>query len=117
MKLIKIYSLSDPRTGLPFYVGATSKNLEHRLYAHCFCFAKTDKPGMISRRKIFVKDMIKSGYKPTITLLQEVKKAEVDKLERYYYNLFTEDGYILLQSSVAFCYRQSQKTRNQFAVR
>lgn len=87
-KQVYIYCLINPLDNNVFYVGATSKELKDRLYAHYY---ETS-----NNRKKFILDEIKMNNKSAeILLLETVKFNEVTFNENFYINLFRSYGFTL----------------------
>lgn len=101
----KIYSITDPRTGKVFYVGATSRSINCRLKSHIGLKPKNRKNNsIINRRTEYINEIIKSGYYPVVNLLEECSFDMVDQRESYFYNKFKGEGCELLQNSSRFNY-------------
>lgn len=103
--MINIYCLIDPRTNLPFYVGATKSCLKKRLYNHLSIIHIPGKYGVMAARRDLIKNIVAEELKPEIKLLKQVLPHEVDFYENYFYSYYTDRGIELLQSKWLFNYQ------------
>jgi hypothetical protein len=99
--MIKVYCLINPLTGNPFYVGATKGRLSTRLSQHIgeAMGVNTYYIRSISDDK---KDLIRIAMyyqeRPTAKLLYSSDSLfDAGYYEEFFYNLFTLQGYTLLQ--------------------
>ena len=93
--MVKIYSLSDPITKLPRYVGKTINSLEYRFNQHkreCNSNKNTHKLNWI--RLLLKKDLF-----PTIELIDEVEDNEWKFWEQFYIQLYKTWGFSLTNST------------------
>lgn len=93
-----IYCLVDPRNGWVFYVGATACKLKTRL-SHHMSFRSFRKGKIMSAREFLIQQIVESGKKPLILLLEEVGIKDRFYVERAYFNAFRSLGTVLIQSS------------------
>ncbi len=87
-KLVKIYELIDPRSGLPFYIGKTSRTLEIRLKEHLI-----DK--YHCKRVAWIKYLLKNNVNIEIGLIDEVPEQDWQFWERHYISLYRSFGFDL----------------------
>lgn len=118
MALIKIYALINPISRKPFYVGATVHNLNKRLSGHLSEVKnkkltldyKLPKQVMIGNirfhRQSTILYILSKGRSVGIRLLREVPLKDAGFFERYYYQLFTDQGIIIFQSPGHTTYTQ-----------
>lgn len=122
MALVKIYALINPINRKPFYVGATIHNLKTRLSGHISEVKnktlsldyKLPKKIMIGNirfhRQSTILSIIAKGKSVKIKLLREVPLKDAGFFERYYYQLFTDQGIIIFQSPRHTNYTQKMLT-------
>lgn len=101
-----IYALYDPRTNSPFYVGATQATLESRLSNHLSFYPNSKGDTISKKRRRLIDEILLAGMRPIIKLLKKVPFTKTSKSEEDYYNLFTEQGFILLQHKSFFKYKE-----------
>lgn len=95
MKKVNIYCLIDPRTGSPFYVGATRKKISIRLSEHKTAYASGK--GVLAKKYNFIRAMIKEGFTPEVKLLRIVEHEKSDHYEYFYIRKFLRKGFDLIQ--------------------
>jgi len=96
-KKMFIYTLEDPITKEIRYVGKTN-NLEDRYKRHlqkCY-LEKYDKNTHKSR---WIKNLLKSGNKPIMEILEECNESDVNQLEKYWISQFRVWGFKLTNIS------------------
>ncbi len=102
--MIRIYCLIDPRTTLPFYVGATKTRITSRLSGH-LNEIKAYPSKYWNDKHRFINEIKETGYKVQVRLLQECSLHDADYYERFFYDLFISYGYTLLQSPPSHNYK------------
>lgn len=85
--MVKIYTLTDPRTREIRYIGKTSGTLKNRWYAHCSNY-KLQKNK--SKKNSWIISLKANGYKPIITLLDLVPDSEWEFWEAYWIEQFIQ---------------------------
>lgn len=86
-----IYLLTDPRTGIPRYVGKTT-NLQKRLESHLRTIVtKTNYP-----KSWWLMELIRLGLQPDITILDIVPYTEWREKEQEWIAYFRDAGWPLL---------------------
>jgi len=113
--MVKIYCLIDPRTDLPFYVGATKSNLRVRLNSH-IAEATIWQPnftGVLASKKAFINDILSDGLRPIIKYLILVNTEKAANFELLFYNYFTSIGLQLFQDKSRFIYNSINATSFQ----
>lgn len=111
--MIKIYILIDPENSYPFYVGATTVDLKERLSGHLTSYNYIGvKNSYVKDRSDLIFELKKACLKPDILLIKEVAIQDVDYYEKYYYNLFSSNGFKLIQDSSKFTYGKSRIKNN-----
>ena len=91
VKSVFIYSLNDPLTGEPKYIGKTVNNLEYRLqihFANCNLKSRTPK---IS----WLKSLKQRQLKPIVELLDVVTEKDWEFWEQHYISLYLSWGFKL----------------------
>lgn len=82
----KVYSLSDPSTGIVRYIGLTGRSLDERLCEHLSLGSKFHKGAWIT-------SLTRRGLLPIITLLEDnLTKEEVITKEQQYILIFMSIG-------------------------
>jgi len=115
--MITIYCLVNPITDIPFYVGATSRPIHIRLREHLISYPNSDFP-----RYQLITCLINGGYPPRlITLIKTDCEAAAIFYERFFYRLFINYGYRMLQSSEMLTYskkrdKKKNKHPNKFGI-
>ena len=99
-----IYALIDPRTNLPFYVGATKQPLSSRLNNHVSDSRCMGGGKVYMSRSNFITEILASKSSPQIKLLRETTSEFADHYECFYYRKFIKKGLTLLQSGDKFNY-------------
>lgn len=83
MDVIYIYTITDPRNNLVFYVGRT-KDPRQRFYAHLNTHqAKVSVP---------IKEIIEDGKKPLFNLIEECNNRNMDERELFWMQKYHSDG-------------------------
>ena len=85
--LVRVYKLIDD-AGKPFYVGRTSRKLHERLNDHISASKKSKCP-----RAIRIKELIDSGFRPSIELLDEkicYTRDDAEKLEQKWIDIISD---------------------------
>lgn len=103
--MINIYCLIHPITRHPFYVGATKLPINIRLSGH-ICEYNTYRPDSHSVKMKYIGNLLQQGIKPKVRLLYVATLHSVDHYERFFYDLFKQQGYNLLQKDTAFSYKK-----------
>lgn len=95
--MLSVYTLEDPGTGDPFYVGSTKKPLPLRLADHLkdAFYAK----GANGKQKR-IREMLEDGVTPTIRLLEQ---TDDPSREQWHIDHLTGEGAVLLNR---YCERQ-----------
>lgn len=112
--MITIYCLLDPRTNSLFYVGATVCALSTRLSGHIVTARqyiknppfRTDTISGDKHRLII--ELVSNGLKPDIMELARVIDEMADHCEKLFYEVFTQQGYRMLQLPSAFQYYEKR---------
>ena len=90
-RIHKIYSITDPRDAIVFYIGCTIRPIHLRMYEHLMslhCF------NYVGKTKRF-RELIESGRYPIIDVLYEVKdKTSARIAEKYITNYMNNYGHI-----------------------
>ena len=79
MYMIKIYSLIDPDTDKVKYVGQTTQCLNHRLIDH---ISKAKRNKDETPKSIWIRRVLASGKRPTISLLETVDDKDKKRTEQ-----------------------------------
>lgn len=110
--MIAIYCLVNPITDIPFYVGATSRPVHVRLKEHSISYPNSDFP-----RYQLITCLINGGHPPRLVVLIEIdSEAGAIFYERFFYALFINYGYRMLQSAEMLTYSKKRtKKRNNSA--
>lgn len=90
-----IYTLTDPRDGKVFYVGATKMRLTQRLRAHIDQRDKEELP-----KYLRVRDIVNSGYRPIIEPLEESFGDDWVLMEQYWISQFRAWGFDLTNKAI-----------------
>jgi hypothetical protein len=106
--MVHIYCLIDPRTNKPFYVGATSGKLNIRLSSHLSDCRLTPVDRHNNKMKL-IRNILDSGKRPKIRLLQSVTLHEADHYEKFFFTLLRQQGFELLQQDYAFSYKSKRQ--------
>lgn len=93
MMPVKIYTLNDPQTDKPRYVGKTSKPLKERLSSH-LCGAR-NRGEKHSHKLHWIRSLLHNGRKPEIKLLALHEIQDWEFWEQHYILLFRRLGYSL----------------------
>jgi GIY-YIG catalytic domain len=114
--MITIYCLFDPRTGVPFYVGAT-KNVKLRLTQHIAYTKKNRakaekwaKGGMAIikyfphiRKTLTILSILDAGHKPGISILHVgLTQKNAAYYEKFYFTALTSQGFDIQQEDNRF---------------
>lgn len=103
-----IYSLNDPITLDPFYIGATNRPLDKRLKSHISAAMRVgNSESYHAGRKEKVRSIIRGGTSPLICKIDEVAMPLACGKEKEFYMKFIKAGYILLQSPHRFTYTKN----------
>lgn len=92
---IQIYALYNPENRQVFYVGATRKDLNKRLYEHT-AHAKGERRLTKNKKSLLLLDLDDRGIKPEIILLDTIPYLEADFWEGFYMGYFKSLGFTLL---------------------
>lgn len=92
MQTIKIYTLTNPLTGLVFYVGATSKSFKSRLAGHFW--------------RAEVQSIRRMGQEPLIEEVEECSLSETPERETYWIAQFRAWGFVLENKNTQSGYSQ-----------
>lgn len=92
-RIVKIYTLSHPRTKEIKYIGKTIKSLNNRLGGHKR-YALSKLAGS-DYKSDWVKSLLKQGLEPEIEILDEVLESEWQFWERHYISLYRSWGFKL----------------------
>lgn len=98
--MIHIYCLIDPRNKTPFYVGATKASIYVRLSNH-INECKTYLPHYWSKKQQRINDILLSGNRPKTKLLHKCSIHETEHYELFFYEMFIQQGFELLQNKPA----------------
>lgn len=101
--MVSIYILQDPRTGKPFYVGATEGKLLYRLRQHCsdlYISGRAEK--LTTMRKNLIRDMIAEGFEPVLIELFQTTAENARRDELSVHSLFVNKHYTMLQNPSKF---------------
>jgi hypothetical protein len=113
MTKVKIYSLIDPRTGKPFYVGATQSELKARL-SHHVAHAKGDLcTKKLKRRMELIRSILAEGMRPKICLLEVVALSAAGECERKHFMRLKKAGFDMIQGDGNFGYNKFIDTREK----
>lgn len=91
-----VYTLSDPRTDEPRYVGQTAEPLAVRLKKHCW--PSTIKNEVCHRTK-WINKLLKAGVQPKIEVLETVSPESVNEAEIFWIEQFRALGFRLVNES------------------
>lgn len=91
-RIIHIYILSDPRTGIARYVGKTV-NPKARLKSHI-------REPRRSHKNYWVKSLLRAGFEPVMEIIEEVTEAQWEEAERFYCAFFRSVGGALLNQDI-----------------
>jgi hypothetical protein len=112
MITILIYTLSNPLTGNPFYIGRTTK-LSARLCGHIL-----DATNYKSKKGDIIRNIANTGLKPTIEEVDRIEcKSKLDEkrandLEEYWINQFRAWGFDLVNTfGIKIKYKESLKIK------
>lgn len=120
--MVTIYCLVDPRNDKPFYVGATRSKLNTRLSHHLLTARENikyqnpyDLNSIALSKAFLIQEIIRiTNKRPRIIKLLTVQSIEVNHYEKFFYQMFLAQGFILLQTSTAFGYHEA-RTNSRFA--
>lgn len=99
---IKIYCLIDKSNNHPFYVGATKRDLKQRLSGHKTELVTYKHCLDIHEKWLFMVDLIKNGTGPEIILLHECTLYDADFYEYFFYKMFVQHGYKMMNDKHVF---------------
>jgi hypothetical protein len=88
----KIYKLIDPTTNKIRYVGKTEKELSQRLLGHINDLTRKRR---FENKQQWIKELLKIGYCPLISLLEECNSEISSEREIYWINLLKRDNNLL----------------------
>lgn len=93
MKTHIVYALINPIMNAPFYVGETSR-FNERMCKHLNCKDKS------KEKNAFIKNLIESGNKPKVIILDTVDSKELAiQIEKEYIKKYREEGHVLLNKN------------------
>lgn len=104
-----IYTLIDPRTDRPFYVGATVQNLKNRLSGHISDKRILNEKTIFAKKHFLIQAILKEGKRPIIQLEKEVLENELNRAERQVYEDLIKKGENLLQDKNCFHYTSNNE--------
>lgn len=111
--LYKIYTLTDPRTDLVFYVGMVDSTLNSRLSQHV-----GDCQILRTEKDKFIFQMIKEGFAPVISLIEEVSENRKQALseEQKWIFYYLNRGYNLLNIRGNPLRKQKKRISKRFNI-
>ncbi len=111
VKMVKIYSLSDPEDDVIRYVGKTVKTLRGRLTSHI-------NEKRVNHRTCWIKSVLNKGIEPKIDLIEEVSVDNWEAMEIYWIAQFKAWGFNLVNNAIggvsANGYNHTNETKIKF---
>lgn len=107
-----IYALINPINQVPFYVGATKRNLEDRLAEHLQIAKRRKLTGKPGEKQDVILKILSLGFKPEIKALVAASDDITNDFEKAGYSILKKLGYRLDQSPDAF-YKVDPKARGR----
>lgn len=90
--MVKIYTLTDPRTGKIRYLGKTKQDLNKRYYSHVSQYRlKREK----SHKNSWISGVLRDGYKPIMEVIDIVPEEDWILMEQYWISQLLSWGYNL----------------------
>lgn len=93
-KPVYIYTLSDPNTGRPRYVGLTS-DPKHRMTCHI----SPSHVGKNSARALWIRGLLEQGHRPKLSVVEVCRAEDAAQAEHNWISRLLEQGEILLNTT------------------
>jgi hypothetical protein len=116
--LVKIYSLNDPITNEPKYIGKTINELNFRLRKHIETSLRYKK----SIKDCWIVSLDKKNSKPIIELIDVIPNDKWEFWEKYYISLYKSWGFILKNGTLGGdgtgkTYKHTQETLDKIHLK